>query len=363
MIAEAMSKVGRQGIVTIEEEKSAENNIIYVGLLYCKYRQNMFQIEKFAERNENACAAKFEDIFDVNHLIDYLKDDLQIVRHIPSLFAEKSKLFTSIRFSFILPLWTVYQDGTKKFVLFVVGGINGNRFDEEIIEANRHIRAFLAIKVAAEYRKKIQVFYGLLLQFPSRCYGPAILLMSEYLTSCLVTSGLRMWQLAPSCAQWFICLPAVKKSSASRHYFVSTRDYEPDRQRAEDRKLKKLMKREAKGAARELRKDNYFLAEVKARDKARLDAKKAEEHGRARAFLQEQDLDFFANTSTEMLELFNEEEHILDMKIVSGDYRLQEESIPIALTYSDILARAKNEIGKTTTFRIPAIDYQCTSWD
>ncbi|GJS83206.1 reverse transcriptase domain-containing protein [Tanacetum coccineum] len=71
--------------------------------------------------------------------------------------------------------------------------------------------------------------------------------------------------------------------------FVSTRDYDPDRQRAEDRKLKKLVKREAKGAARELRKDNYFLAEAKARDKARLDAEKAEEHGRARAFLQEQE--------------------------------------------------------------------------
>ncbi|GJZ43320.1 nucleolar protein 14 [Tanacetum coccineum] len=241
---------------------------------------------------------KFEDIFDVNHLIDYLKDDLQIVCCIPSLFAEKSKLFTSIR-------------------------------------------------------------------FPSRCYGPAILLMSEYLTRCLVTSGLRMWQLAPSCAQWFICLPAVKKvlPRGISVFEDIANDYDPDRQRAEDRKLKKLVKRKAKGVTRELTKDNYFLAEAKAQDKARLDAEKAEEHGRARAFLQEQDLDFFANTSTEMLELFNEEDHILDMKIVSGDYRLQEESIPIALTYSDILARAKNGIGKTTTFCIPAIDYQCTSWD
>lgn len=30
-----------------------------------------------------------------------------------------------------------------------------------------------------------------------------------------------------------------------------------------------------------------------------------------------------ATTSTEMLELFNEEEHILGMKIVGGDHRLQ----------------------------------------
>ncbi|GJU60170.1 nucleolar protein 14 [Tanacetum coccineum] len=71
--------------------------------------------------------------------------------------------------------------------------------------------------------------------------------------------------------------------------FVSTRDYEPDRQRVEDRKLKKIHEREAKGDARELRKDKYFLAEAKARDKARLDEEKAEEHGRARAFLQEQE--------------------------------------------------------------------------
>ncbi|XP_071738226.1 probable nucleolar complex protein 14 [Rutidosis leptorrhynchoides] len=71
--------------------------------------------------------------------------------------------------------------------------------------------------------------------------------------------------------------------------FVSNRDYDPDRQRAEDRKLKKLVKREAKGAACELRKDNYFLAEAKAKDKARLDAEKAEEYGRTKAFLQEQE--------------------------------------------------------------------------
>lgn len=70
---------------------------------------------------------------------------------------------------------------------------------------------------------------------------------------------------------------------------MSNRDYDPDRQRAEDRKLKKLVKREAKGAARELRKDNYFLAEVKARDMARVEEERAKEYGRTRAFLQEQE--------------------------------------------------------------------------
>lgn len=67
------------------------------------------------------------------------------------------------------------------------------------------------------------------------------------------------------------------------------RDYDPDRERAENRKLKKLVRREAKGAARELRKDNYFLSQVKEKDKARLDEERAEKYGKAKAFLQEQE--------------------------------------------------------------------------
>lgn len=71
--------------------------------------------------------------------------------------------------------------------------------------------------------------------------------------------------------------------------FVKGRDYDPDRERAERRKLKKLLKREAKGATRELRKDNYFLFEVKEKDKKLLEDERAEKYGQARAFLQEQE--------------------------------------------------------------------------
>ncbi|KAI4379202.1 hypothetical protein MLD38_005529 [Melastoma candidum] len=71
--------------------------------------------------------------------------------------------------------------------------------------------------------------------------------------------------------------------------FVKGRDYDPDRERSERRKLKKLIKQEAKGAVRELRKDNYFLLEVKEREKAELEQEKAEQYGRAKAFLQEQE--------------------------------------------------------------------------
>ncbi|KAK7280948.1 hypothetical protein RIF29_08535 [Crotalaria pallida] len=40
---------------------------------------------------------KFEDIFDVDHFIDYLKYDVRIVRDIPEWFTDKNELFSSIR--------------------------------------------------------------------------------------------------------------------------------------------------------------------------------------------------------------------------------------------------------------------------
>ena len=48
---------------------------------------------------------KFEDIFDVDHFIDYLKYDVRIVRDIPEWFTDKSELFSSIRFDRFPCFW------------------------------------------------------------------------------------------------------------------------------------------------------------------------------------------------------------------------------------------------------------------
>ena len=45
---------------------------------------------------------EFEDIFAVDHFIDYLKDEVHIVCDIPGWFTDKSELFTSIRFDCFL---------------------------------------------------------------------------------------------------------------------------------------------------------------------------------------------------------------------------------------------------------------------
>ncbi|XP_047971513.1 nucleolar protein 14 isoform X2 [Salvia hispanica] len=71
--------------------------------------------------------------------------------------------------------------------------------------------------------------------------------------------------------------------------FVKGRDYDPDRERVERKKLKKQLQQEARGAVRELRKDNHFLFEVKEREKARMQEEKTEVYGKYRAFLQEQE--------------------------------------------------------------------------
>ncbi|KAH7291504.1 hypothetical protein KP509_29G019800 [Ceratopteris richardii] len=74
--------------------------------------------------------------------------------------------------------------------------------------------------------------------------------------------------------------------------FVRGRNYDPDKERAERKKLNKLLKQEAKGAARELRKDNYFLQIEKVKEKEQAAELREEEYRKAMNFLQEQEAAF-----------------------------------------------------------------------
>ncbi|CAH2066294.1 unnamed protein product [Thlaspi arvense] len=71
--------------------------------------------------------------------------------------------------------------------------------------------------------------------------------------------------------------------------FVKGRDYDPDKIRSDYKKLKKKLNQERKGVVRELRKDSYFMSEVKAKEKAVQEQERAEKHGKNWAFLQEQE--------------------------------------------------------------------------
>ncbi|PRW57304.1 Nucleolar 14 [Chlorella sorokiniana] len=73
--------------------------------------------------------------------------------------------------------------------------------------------------------------------------------------------------------------------------FVSGKDYDPDRERAERRKLQRAIRQEERGAARELRRDAAFMAEARDREKAAKQAELFASEKRAKAFLQQQAAD------------------------------------------------------------------------
>ncbi|KAF5835653.1 nucleolar protein 14 [Dunaliella salina] len=56
--------------------------------------------------------------------------------------------------------------------------------------------------------------------------------------------------------------------------FSLGRDYDPDRERAEQRKLKRMVQKERRGALRELRKDATFMADVRDKEKAKVDTER-----------------------------------------------------------------------------------------
>jgi nucleolar protein 14 len=71
--------------------------------------------------------------------------------------------------------------------------------------------------------------------------------------------------------------------------FVKGVDYDPDRERVGEKRLRKRIKDEKKGAIRELRKDNEFLLGVKESKRREQQEERAEKRGKALAFLQEQE--------------------------------------------------------------------------
>lgn len=74
--------------------------------------------------------------------------------------------------------------------------------------------------------------------------------------------------------------------------FVAKKDYDPDRERAERRRLQRQIRKEERGAARELRRDAAYMAVVRDKEKAALQAELDASARRAKAFLQEQAADF-----------------------------------------------------------------------
>lgn len=70
--------------------------------------------------------------------------------------------------------------------------------------------------------------------------------------------------------------------------FATGKDYDPDRERSDRRRLQRELRREERGAARELRRDGAFMAGVRDKEKAALQADLETTARRAKAFLQQQ---------------------------------------------------------------------------
>jgi nucleolar protein 14 len=73
--------------------------------------------------------------------------------------------------------------------------------------------------------------------------------------------------------------------------FASGKNYDPDRDRAERKKLQRELRREERGAARELRRDSAFMAGVRDKEKANLHADLDASARRAMSFLEQQQAD------------------------------------------------------------------------
>ena len=74
--------------------------------------------------------------------------------------------------------------------------------------------------------------------------------------------------------------------------FQKERDYDPNRERAENRKLKKELRKEARGTVRELRKDNQFMHHAREQEKAAEAEERDAKHKEVLSFLEKQENDF-----------------------------------------------------------------------
>jgi len=74
--------------------------------------------------------------------------------------------------------------------------------------------------------------------------------------------------------------------------FQKGRDYDPNRERAENRKLKKELRKEARGTVRELRKDNQFMHHAREQEKAAEAEERDAKHREVLSFLEKQESDF-----------------------------------------------------------------------
>ncbi|CAI5949396.1 unnamed protein product [Closterium sp. NIES-65] len=83
-------------------------------------------------------------------------------------------------------------------------------------------------------------------------------------------------------------VPAKQFNPKFESDFARGKDYDPNRERAEQRRLQRAIKREARGAARELRKDNQFLAAARANEAANALEERREKNQRAMAFMEQQ---------------------------------------------------------------------------
>lgn len=81
---------------------------------------------------------------------------------------------------------------------------------------------------------------------------------------------------------------------ADGQFFSAERSYDPDRQRAEEQKLKKQVQKETRGAMRELRRDGDFLAVERDREKDRSGRERDSKQKAAISFLMDQQASFKA---------------------------------------------------------------------